>query len=424
MKSFWYFFYNLIILPLLTLIFYLWGFFNSKIKDGIKGRKNLFDNLKNQIKKIDGTKTTVWFHSSSLGEFEQAKPIIEKLKHNLKANIVVSFFSPSGYNNSVNYPYADVITYIPLDTVKNSQKFIKLIQPDKMIFMQYDYWPNMIWELKKQKIPVYIIDAKMDKQSTRKLFFIKQFHISLFSNFTKILTISEDDRKSFMDFNMEKNKIITIGDTRFDRVYSKSKKAKEKNLLSHNITYNKKIIVLGSTWSEDEKIIIPPLKKILIEIPEILIIFAPHEPKEEKIRELEHRFHNQTIRFSNISNYNNEKIILIDSVGILSTLYYYAHIAFVGGSFKQKIHNVLEPAVYGIPVLFGPKYRNSKEAMELIEEGCGIEIKNENNMYFTVKKLLNNETKRKHIGKISENYIKQNIGVTDKIITEIFNDMN
>ena len=420
MKSGWFYFYNIIVHPIFTILVYTFSLFNKKIQEGINGRKTLFIKLEEQLKKIDRTKKTFWFHSSSMGEFEQAKPIIEKLKQTTDINIVVTFFSPSGYVHSKNYPYADVITYLPSDTVKNSKRFIKLVQPNKMIFMQYDYWPNIVWELKRNNIPTFIVDAKMAKQSKRKIFFIKQFHISLLKNFTKILTISEDDKNSFMDFEIDGAKLLTVGDTRFDRVYQKSLEAKTKQLINPEIVKNKKVIVLGSTWQEDEKILFPTIKKIFNGSSEVLVIIAPHEPIPNRIEELQNYFGKEnTIKFSEISTYSNQKIILIDSIGILLTLYHYADIAFVGGSFKQKIHNVLEPAVYGIPVLFGPKNKNSHEALVMINKGCGLVINNEDEAYKVLNKLIVDEKERKQIGNISTEYVEQNIGATEKIIKEI-----
>ncbi|MCP5063855.1 MAG: 3-deoxy-D-manno-octulosonic acid transferase [Ignavibacteriae bacterium] len=420
MKSGWFYFYNIFVLPLLKTVIYSLSVFNKKIKEGIDGRNNLFIRLEEQIQNIDRSKKLFWFHSSSMGEFEQAKPIIKKLKETTDINIVVTFFSPSGYNHSLKYPYADIITYLPYDSVKNSQEFIKLVQPNKVIFMRYDYWPNIVWALKEANIPTFIVDATMDKNSKRKLLFVKQFHISLFKNFEKILTISDDDEKSFMDFELNSTKLLTVGDTRFDRVYQKSLAAKTKNLFNKEIVTDKKVLVLGSTWEEDEAVLLPVIKKIFKYDDNVIVIIAPHEPSPSRLEDLEYSFTKfKTIRFSYMNNYSDEKIILIDSIGILLTLYHYAHIAFVGGSFKQKIHNVLEPAVYGIPVTFGPKNKNSQEALTMINKGCGLVLNNKKDTYKTIKELLVDDNKREQIGNIAIAYVKQNIGATEKIIKEI-----
>lgn len=354
-----------------------------------------------------------------MGEFEQAKPIIEKLRSTYDVNIIVTFFSPSGYNNSLKYPFADIISYLPLDSIGNAKRFVSLVRPSTVIFMRYDFWPNFIWVLKHYKIPTFIVDATMKNKSKRKLPFIKQFHSSLFKNFLRILTISEKDKNSFNDFNISDNILSVVGDTRFDRVYQKSIDAQKKSLFRDEVVKDKKVLVLGSTWEADEEIILPAITKLFKYIDDVLVIIAPHEPTPRRLEYLEYTLRDtKTIRFSFKNDYVDEKIILIDSIGILLTLYYYADVAYVGGSFKQGIHNVLEPAVYGIPVVFGPKNLNSQEAGKMIDIGCGLQIENKTNAYRIFRDLLSNNEKRESIGKISHNYVQNNIGATDKIIYE------
>ena len=419
MNKIWFYFYNIIALPLLKIIVYTLSIFNKKIREGIRGRRKLFEKLIINQTDLDRDKRTIWFHSSSMGEFEQAKPIIEKIKQNIDVNIVVTFFSPSGYNNSLKYPHADIISYLPYDSVRNAKRFISLVRPSAVLFMRYDFWPNFIWALSKYKIPSFIVDATMKKKSKRKWFIAKQFHSSLFSNFIKILTISEKDRLNFKDFGIADEKLAVVGDTRFDRVHQKSIEAKKKNLFREEILSDKKVIVLGSSWEADEEVIIPAIKKLFKYFNDILVIIAPHEPTPKRLEELEYSLREiSNIRFSYKNDYKDEKIILVDSIGILLTLYYYADIAYVGGSFKQGIHNVLEPAVYGIPIIFGPKNKNSQEARKMIEIGAGIEITNKLDAYKVFRELLSKEDMRKNLGRISYDYVQNNLGATEKIIYE------
>lgn len=419
MKTIWFYIYNIFALPIFRIIILLLGLFNSKVKEGLRGRKKLYEELIINLSGLDRKKKLIWFHSSSMGEFEQAKPIIEQIKRNVDLNILVTFFSPSGYKNSLKYPYADVISYLPLDSYRKMKRFVSLVRPMAVIFMRYDFWPNLIWILNQYKIPSFIVDATMKKKSKRKLPLVKHFHSNLFKNFVKILTISEKDKNSFMDFNIPEDILTVVGDTRFDRVHQKSLEAKKKNLFRNEIIEGKKILVLGSTWEADEEVIIPAIKKIIKVTDNVLVIIAPHEPTQKHLEDLEYTLKDiGTIRFSFKNDYTNERIILIDSIGILLTLYYYADIAFVGGSFKQGIHNVLEPAVYGIPVIFGPKNQNSQEAQKMIELGCGIKINNKQDAYRTLRELLSQDEKREAIGKISYDYVQSNIGATEKIIYE------
>ena len=420
MNTFWFYFYNIVPLPILKVTIYFLGLFDKKVREGIRGRKRLYENLIINLAGLDRNKNLIWFHSSSMGEFEQAKPIIEQIKRNIDVNIFVTFFSPSGYNNSLKYPYADVISYLPYDSVKNAKRIISLVRPSVVIFMRYDFWPNIIWMLDRYKIPALIVDATMKNKSKRKLPLAKQFHQALFKNFIRILTISEKDKTSFEDFNIPKEILAVVGDTRFDRVHQKSIEAKKKNLFRAEILKGKKVLVLGSTWEEDEEVILPAIQKLFKYTNDVIVIIAPHEPTPKKLDELEYAFRDiPHIRFSYKNDYSDEPVIIVDSIGILLTLYYYADVAFVGGSFKKRIHNVIEPAVYGIPVVYGPKNKNSQEAIRMIELGCGIEIKNKNEAYRIFRDLLSNDVKRSTIGEISHQYVQSNIGATEKIIHEL-----
>lgn len=421
-KTFWFIFYNIFVVPSLYLLLIFAGIFNPKIRRGIKGRKRVYEKLILDAAAIDKSKKLVWFHSSSLGEFEQAKPIIERLKKEKNVNVLITFFSPSGYENSRKYPHAELIAYIPFDTKSNAERFIKIVNPTVAILMRYDIWPNTIKALNDHSIPVFLVDATMRGNSPRKFPFIKSFHKMLFSFFTKILTVSEADANEFLDFGLEVEKVKAVGDTRFDRVYQRSLLAKERNLIKDEILKDKKIFVAGSTWEQDEEVIFPAFEKLFRFDSKAMMIVAPHEPTVLHLEKIENEFAGKikTIRFSHLNNYTDERIIIVDSIGILLTLYTYADVAFVGGSFKQNIHNVLEAAVYGIPVMFGPRIKNSQEAKKLVELGGGIIIRNKRQAYKVLRTLLINEELRKHKGQISISFVKENLGATEKILKEIY----
>lgn len=423
MKSFWSLFYNIFFLPAFYLFLRIAGLFNQKISRGITGRKNLFDELISSNNTFKRTGKLIWFHSASLGEFEQAKPIIEKLKNEKNENIIVTFFSPSGYENSRKYPYADIISYLPFDTKKNAQKFVSIVKPDLHIMMRYDIWPNLIWELRQINIPTFIVDATMRKNSNRRLPLIKSFHKSLYKDISKILTVSKADAEAFKLFNIENDVVSVVGDTRFDRVYQKSLKARDKKLIHPDVLENKKVLVAGSTWEQDEEVILRAFTKLAKYDKDVILIIAPHEPSLLNLEKIENEFAGRlkTIRFSYLNNYMGERVIIVDSIGILLTLYTYADVAFVGGSFKQNIHNVLEAAVYGIPVMFGPKISNSREAKELQERGGGLMIRGKREAYRRMRSLFSDKELREARGKISLNYVQENIGATNKIIDEIEN---
>jgi 3-deoxy-D-manno-octulosonic-acid transferase len=422
MKYFWQLVYNILFVPILYLILLFTSLFSKKVRIGITGRKRIFEELILNRLSLDLSTKVIWFHSSSLGEFEQAKPIIEKIKSESNVKIVVSFFSPSGFENSKKYPYADLITYLPFDSKWRAKRFIDIINPQMAVFMRYDIWPNHIWTLKKKNIPCLLVDATMKKNSPRKLPLLRSFHKYLFDDFSKILTVSEDDSKGFNSFNCKNVQIKVVGDTRFDRVYSRSLASKESKILHQEIFRGSKVLVAGSTWQQDEDVIIPSFLKLLKYDKNAVMIIAPHEPTLLHLEKLENEFSDQTsfIRLSNINNYTNQRIIIVDSIGVLSILYSYADAAFIGGSFKINVHNVLEAAVYGVPVLFGPKIENSQEAKRLVEAGGGIVIKDKNSFYRTLRKLFSDEKLLRESGKNSYDFVHNNTGATDRIIKEIF----
>ena len=422
MKKFWFLLYNITVIPFLYLSIRFVGLFNKKVVRGIKGRDRLFEELILDAAALDKSKKLIWFHSSSLGEFEQAKPIIKELKNDKDINVLITFFSPSGYENSKKYPYADLISYIPFDTYSNAVKFIKIVRPNLAVMMRYDIWPNHIWAMKKFNIPCFIVDATMKSNSSRKWPVIKDFHKILYKNITKILTVSEDDIIGFKSFKCKEEQIKAVGDTRFDRVYQRSLTAKERNLIKPEILKEKNIFVAGSTWEADEEIILPAFQKLAKYDKNAILIIAPHEPTLINLEKIENEFSGKlnTIRFSFLNNYKDERVIIIDSIGILLTLYTYASAAYVGGSFKQGIHNVLEAAVYGIPVMFGPKIENSQETQKLLELGGGIMIKTRQDAYRNLRKLFLDDNLRINKGKISYDYVQKNLGATDKILKEIY----
>ncbi len=412
--------YNLLIVPLLFIIFHILGLFNKKIKAGIKGRKNLLKKIESEVKqKFDPQKPTFWFHSSSLGEFEQAKPIISKIKESFNPNVIATFFSPSGYEHSKNYPFADIISYIPFDSPFNAKKFISLIKSPRtyLFLMKYDLWPNHLLFARKENFTLCLANAIIDEKKTSPA--LKRFFYSTFYElFDFIFLISPKDETSAKRLNLNRPKIISTGDTRYDQVYLRSRDAIRKELLPDGIVRGKKVFVAGSTWKEDEDVLIPVILKIQKFDSKFITILVPHEPTKENIERIEREINAKVkhLRFSQIKNYSNESFIIVDSVGFLMSLYAYADVAYVGGSFKQGIHNVLEPAVYGIPVLYGPKIQNSPEAQKLAQIGGGLIVKNKKQLYKALRKLFSDENLRKETGRKSYELVGSNLGSTERIL--------
>jgi 3-deoxy-D-manno-octulosonic-acid transferase len=276
--------------------------------------------------------------------------------------------------------------------------------------------------VEEKKIP-YLLGCNYEEKFSRKLQVIRSFHKYLYEDFTKILTVSKEDGEGFESFKCKNVQIKVVGDTRFDRVYSRSLTSKKSRIINTNVLEGKKVLVAGSTWQQDEDVIIPSFLKLLKFEQNALLIIAPHEPTVLHLEKLEHEFAGQSssIRLSDINNYtSNPKIIIVDSIGVLSILYSYADVAFIGGSFKINVHNVLEAAVYGVPVLFGPKIENSQEAKMLIEVGGGMMIKDKKEFYRLIRKLFTDEKLIANCGQNSYEFVHKNVGTTDRIIKEIF----
>jgi 3-deoxy-D-manno-octulosonic-acid transferase len=428
MRSFWFFFYNVVVIPVLWLLFHLAALVKRKVRVGLRGRKGLFEDLQQQVDSLTG-RHRLWFHVSSLGEFEQAKPIIEELHRRYPhLDIVVSFFSPSGYEHSRNYRLANVITYLPFDSRRNARRFVELIKPAAAVFVRYDVWPNHLWELKRRGIPSFVANATMSEGSSRRTALLKSFHRALYNAIDSILAVSESDAEGYRSLQLSHSRLEVIGDTRYDQVWTRSQEARGKRLIPESIVRGKKILVVGSSWEGDERIILTVFSRMLSVEPDLLLVIVPHEPNEENLERIESELdrlcskgHELSIRFSGLNEYQSQRVIIVDSVGILLSLYAYATVAYVGGGFLGKpgnggVHNVLEPAVYGVPVLYGPNHDNSQEAVALVQCGGGFVVADEKELYKRLRILLEDDSARSQAGKKSFDFVAENVGATERFI--------
>lgn len=421
MKTAWQFLYDVALIPLLGAALRLAAVGNAKIRGGLRGRHGLLNRLREETERL-GPGKRVWVHSSSMGEFEQAKPIIAALKdRHPDVRIIVTFFSPSGYDNSRTYRLADIITYIPFDTPRNARLFLDLVRPDAAVMVRYDVWPNHIWECSRRGIPVFLANATMRSNSARLSWPWRSFHRSLYDHLTSILTVSALDADNFRRFGTQHVTIAPAGETRYDQVLQRSEEAKKKHLLPPSVLRRKRVIVAGSTWPEDEEVLIPTVQKLLRYDPGILLILVPHEPSEPALEGLENVLGDDvpSIRFSGLNDYRDEQVIIVDSVGILMALYQYADVAYVGGSFKQNVHNVLEPAVYGIPVIYGPRCENSQEAGELARREGGFIVHDAQDLYRLLRSLLRDPKERAAAGAASLELVREHAGATDRFLKHL-----
>lgn len=397
-----------IILPIIAL-------FNEKIRLFVNGRKETFFKL-DSITKSD---KVIWFHAASLGEFEQGRPIIEDLKKHYKNHkIVVTFFSPSGYEIRKNYKLADVVCYLPLDTKSNVKKFINKIHPDIAIIIKYEFWPNLLSELKKQNIHTLLISGIFrEKQSFFKWY--GSFTRNKLAAFNHFFVQNEESKKLLSSINFEN--ITIAGDTRFDRVYDILKQDNSLDFISQ-FKNNSYTVVAGSTWKEDEVLLINYINNVASNDEKFII--APHNINEKQILELQKSINKKTALYSkkdglNLSEY---QVFIIDTIGLLTKIYSYADAAYVGGGLATGLHNILEPATFKIPIVFGGnKYKKFKEATDLIDLKSVTIVTNNENFSSIFTKLKNNTKLRGQMGDTNHNYIKNNIGATDAILNYIKN---
>lgn len=385
------------------------SFFNPKAKLWIDGRKNVFRDLQEAIYVND---KIVWFHCASLGEFEQGRPVIEALRERYPHfKILVSFFSPSGFEIRKNYQGADYICYLPLDTRKNARKFVKIVNPVMAFFVKYEFWPNYLDALHQQKIKTYVFSAIFRKEQV----FFKKTGGWMRSHLKKINHLFVQDQHSIdLLKGIGVDQCSISGDTRFDSVWNTAQfVAKNPVIASFKGTH--KLLVLGSSWPEDEAMIAELIAK---KKDGLKFIIAPHEIHSERIQQFIKESPLKGICYSEtdgktLSEYD---LLLIDSIGILREVYAYGDIAFIGGGFGKGIHNTLEPAVFGMPICFGPKFEKFREAKELIALGAAHPIQNSNELIQIVGDYLSNNELLEQNGKAASDYVKNNKGATESIL--------
>lgn len=406
------FLYNFII-TIADFLLKIIALFSPKMKLFVSGRKSVFSSLS---QKINANDKTIWFHAASLGEYEQGLPVIEKIKEKYPSyKIVLTFFSPSGYEVRKNNTVADATVYLPMDTKKNARKFIKLVHPEMVFFIKYEYWPNYLNELKKINIPTYLISGIFRENQ---LFFkwYGQFYRDALHTFTHFFVQNEASKKLLLQLG--KTNVSVSGDTRFDRVAAILEKDNTLDFISEfkNDTLT---VVIGSSWPKDEDLLVDYINS---NTHEVKFIIAPHNIKSEQIQQLQNRINKKTVLFSEKESKNvaDFDVFIIDTVGILTKIYSYADIAYVGGGFGNPgVHNILEPATFGVPIIIGPNFSHFAEATDLVNlKGC-ISITNSKELTDTFETLITNEIIRKKKGRICSEFVNKNKGATQLILESI-----
>lgn len=387
------------------------SFKNEKAKKWLEGRKNIFNDLSAAIvhdKKI------AWIHCSSLGEFEQARPLIEKLSQQFpNARIVLTFFSPSGYEVQKNYKAADHVFYLPLDSKWNATKFLDIVNPAFIIFIKYEFWYYYITEARKRNIPV-VLASGVFRKSQPFFQWYGDFHRAMIRAFSFIFV--QDDRSAELLHSIGIRDIALTGDTRFDRVLTIAKEFQPVDLIDA-FCGSHPVIVAGSTWTEDDK----ELDHFANTNPHIRFIIAPHEISKDRITECL-GLYKSAVTYSEYDpeKQTNANVLIVDCIGLLSKLYHYATIAYIGGGFgADGVHNVLEAAVYGKPVVFGPVYDKYIEAAELVDNGGAFAVESALELEKQFNQLMDDEFLYKQACLAAKNFVEENAGATEKIISYI-----
>ncbi len=391
---------------------HLAALFNKKASSWVRGRKNIWKEIKQKVNPED---RPVWFHCASLGEFEQGRPVIEEYKKRKPdAKILITFFSPSGYLIRKDYPGADYVFYLPVDLARNVKRFLNLVNPEFVVIVKYEFWYNYLRQLHLRKIPVFLISANFRRDQWFFRWYGKSFR-KILGTFQHIFVQNENSKNILLENGFEK--ITLSGDTRFDRVFQIVKERKEIPV-AKSFKQDKLLLVAGSTWKEDEAILI---KYINRDKQGLKWIIAPHEIDLPHIARIEDMLEKSSVRFSEARGRDvpDADVLIIDNIGMLSSLYAYGDMAWVGGGFGRGIHNILEPATFGIPVFFGPNYKKFKEALDLVKFEGAFVINNYEEFINRLDVLLKSPELIESTGKINADYININIGAKEKIVDNL-----
>ncbi len=409
-------FYNLSIRAYVFLI-RIAAFFNPKAKQWVVGRRNLFTQLE---KAIGNDTNIVWFHAASLGEFEQGRPVIEAYKKKSPdTKILLTFFSPSGYEIRKNYDGADYIFYLPPDFPANAKRFISIVNPKAVYFIKYEFWYHYLNVIRKQQIPCYIFSTIF---RPNQLFFKSygRFYRKMLKAFTHFFVQNKESEQLLQKIGF--TNVDVVGDTRFDRVYSIAHNAKQLPELEQ-FNNNRPVVIAGSTWPKDEEYIIQYINTTRNNYK---LIIAAHEVDENHIKNITSQIKKSWVRYtkSTPEEIANAEVLVIDCIGILSSLYRYGDIAYIGGGFGRGIHNTLEAATFGMPIIFGPNYHKFQEAKDLLQLKAAITYNTYPELETVLDLFFTDTVARDQAGKESKTYVEQKCGASDKILEKTVQNVN
>ena len=415
--------YNAVVVPLLTLGLWAASFFNPKARAGWEGRKGQFPKLAAVLAGMPPSRKRILFHCTSVGECEQALPIAQAIKESRpEIAIFFSFFSPSGYAFLKQHPAVDYKLYLPLDTWRGMNRFLKLLAPDLVVISKFDVWPNLVWAAKKRGIPAVITSATLSSNSRRDKGLAGWLNASVYDCLDAVLAITEQDAGRFLALGIPRDRVFVTGDTRFDQVQLRGERARAAGDVPLFKDRPALTIIGGSLWPPDERSFLPAAIAVLQKHPEASLVLVPHEPREAHLAALERALSAAGLAFERYSAFaaaggTAARVAVIDTVGLLARLYKQTDIAYIGGSFGSGVHNVMEPAVFGQPVLFGPRHENSAEALELKGIGCAFAAGDSRGILEMLTRLAAGADERRAIGERARDYIAGRVGATRTTLT-------
>ena len=416
------FLYNVFVIPILRIAVRCISLFNPKLRE----REAAWKTTLARIPQLPPNTQRVWFHVASMGEFEQAKPIIEQLKkNNPTLSIIVSFYSPSGYRNQKDYSLADAVVYMPLDTRKKARQFIVAINPSVVVFIRYELWLNHLAELSKREIPAYLFCATFPNSSLWSYPIFRSILSNTLNYFTEIYTVGQRETNLFQNAGTS-TPVHSASDTRFDRIISVIEKSqKEPPILPENYFMPDDIVVVaGSTWQQDEEMLIGAFYELEHQEYPIRMIIVPHEPTTEHIQAIESKLENSVLLSEVITKGTIARHIIVDSIGKLLKLYSYADIVYVGGGFGAGVHSTAEPAGYGVPLVCGSNIKRSPDAQNLFELNALTCINSCNELIEWLMKMIDEKPERLKRGELAKNYVYKGLGGSKAAAEIIKNVLN
>ncbi|MEM9985112.1 MAG: glycosyltransferase N-terminal domain-containing protein, partial [Bacteroidota bacterium] len=393
------------------LLIHLASLFSTKARLWVQGRAN----WKSSIDALPTDRRWVWMHCASLGEFEQGRNLVDRIKaEHPEFSILITFFSPSGYVVRHNYPQADAVRYLPLDTPANARYVIDHLQPAWVLWIRYEFWLEHLRVLAERAIPHVLVAVRLNEQNRYLKGFLAPLYQAAFKNFTHIFTQDEATREQLVGL-IPPQRLTVSADTRFDRVLSNVKQKRRFHEIENFI--GKRLCLMGgSVWPTGEKMLVEAFSKLALNL-DCCLILAPHEISDSRLQAWEDRWSGKSIRYSNIGQLRpSHSILWIDNVGMLAELYQYADLAYVGGGWGSGLHNILEPSVFGCPILFGPKYHRFPEAQDLIDAGGAFSFQDQSELNQLAEELLSSPEQRSAIRQINQSWVRERAGATEKIM--------